>query len=75
MSQATQEMLEELGGFNCTKRRHINVPKIGNITTYWLEQQETWSLMMEKADSLKPRKISLPISNPKVVAVQFMDKP
>ena len=33
------ELLEELGGFNCDVRGQMVVPRIGEVTTYWLQDQ------------------------------------
>jgi len=36
ISHTTMELLEELGGFNCAVRGQMVVPRIGEVTTYWL---------------------------------------
>ena len=36
ISHTTMELLEELGGFNCDVRGQMVVPRIGEVTTYWL---------------------------------------
>ena len=39
ISHTTTELLEELGGFNCDVRGQMVVPRIGEVTTYWLQDK------------------------------------
>ena len=39
ISQTTQALLENLGGFNCRKHGQVEVPRSDPIITYWLVSQ------------------------------------